>query len=115
MIRKRSCVVRREAVGKVLNSNSLAAYSTLRTVLRETGGEVPPVYSPGFMEYETNVEKMCTKKFIGAVVLKVNRKIDVAVNKYLRFVWAYLFTATLLLYRSSLRTIFLSKNPVISD
>ncbi|MFP3023917.1 MAG: hypothetical protein ACEY3K_13960, partial [Wolbachia sp.] len=31
-----------------------------------------------------------------AVVLKVNRKIDVAVNKYLKFVWAYLFTAMLL-------------------
>ncbi len=32
---------------KYLTSNSLAAHSTLRTVLRETGGEAPPVYSPG--------------------------------------------------------------------
>ncbi|MFP3024473.1 MAG: hypothetical protein ACEY3K_16965, partial [Wolbachia sp.] len=35
-------------------------------------------------------------KELAAVVLKVNRKIDVAVNKYLKFVWAYLFTAMLL-------------------
>ncbi len=49
-----------------------------------------------------------------AVVLKVNRKIDVAVNKYLKFVWAYLFTAMLLLYRSSFRAILLSKQSTFS-
>ncbi|WP_341824148.1 hypothetical protein [Wolbachia endosymbiont (group A) of Udea olivalis] len=49
-----------------------------------------------------------------AVVLKVNRKIDVAVNKYLKFVWAYLFTAMLLLYRSSFRAILLSKQSTVS-
>ncbi|QCB62518.1 hypothetical protein EJB00_02595 [Wolbachia endosymbiont of Drosophila mauritiana] len=49
-----------------------------------------------------------------AVVLKVNRKIDVAVNKYLKFVWAYLFTAMLLLYRNSFRAILLSKQSTVS-
>ncbi len=49
-----------------------------------------------------------------AVVLKVYRKIDVAVNKYLKFVWAYLFTAMLLLYRSSFRAILLSKQSTVS-
>ncbi len=51
---------------------------------------------------------------LAAVVLKVNRKIDVAVNKYLKFVWAYLFTAMLLLYRSSFRAILLSKQSTVS-
>ncbi|QCB62741.1 hypothetical protein EJB00_03980 [Wolbachia endosymbiont of Drosophila mauritiana] len=51
---------------------------------------------------------------IAAVVLKVNRKIDVAVNKYLKFVWAYLFTAMLLLYRNSFRAILLSKQSTVS-
>ncbi len=51
---------------------------------------------------------------VAAVVLKVNRKIDVAVNKYLKFVWAYLFTAMLLLYRSSFRAILLSKQSTFS-
>lgn len=49
-----------------------------------------------------------------AVVLKVNRKIDVAVNKYLKFVWTYLFTATLVLDKSRIRTIFLSEHSTIS-
>ncbi len=53
-------------------------------------------------------------KDYGAVVLKVNRKIDVAVNKYLKFVWTYLFTATLVLDKSRIRTIFLSEHSTIS-
>ncbi|WP_341815885.1 MULTISPECIES: ankyrin repeat domain-containing protein [unclassified Wolbachia] len=61
-----------------------------------------------------NYENKNPRDCIAAVVLKVNRKIDVAVNKYLKFVWAYLFTAMLLLYRSSFRAILLSKQSTVS-
>ena len=70
------------------------------------------------LEATGGYEKLCAYTLLRhgfeAVVLKVNRKIDVAVNKYLKFVWAYLFTAMLLLYRSSFRAILLSKQSTFS-
>ncbi len=69
---------------------------------------------PKIKTYIKNYENKNPKDCIAAVVLKVNRKIDVAVNKYLKFVWAYLFTAMLLLYRSNFRAILLSKQSTVS-
>ncbi|WP_265037220.1 hypothetical protein [Wolbachia endosymbiont (group A) of Anomoia purmunda] len=63
------------------------------------------------VDLHTNSFTAC---YLQAVVLKVNRKIDVAVNKYLKFVWTYLFTATLILDKSRIRTIFLSEHSTIS-
>ncbi|WP_425386460.1 transposase [Wolbachia endosymbiont (group A) of Barypeithes pellucidus] len=76
-------------------------------------GLTPRQYSSGEVDRHGSISKMGPME-CRAVVLKVNRKIDVAVNKYLKFVWTYLFTATLVLDKSRIRTIFLSEHSTIS-
>nr|WP_245970088.1 hypothetical protein [Wolbachia endosymbiont of Bemisia tabaci] len=71
-------------------------------------------YAEAKVPSDAILEELVTNCNQEAVVLKVNRKIDVAVNKYLKFVWAYLFTAMLLLYRNSFRAILLSKQSTVS-
>nr|WP_245970152.1 hypothetical protein [Wolbachia endosymbiont of Bemisia tabaci] len=71
-------------------------------------------YAEAKVPSDAILEELVTNCNQSAVVLKVNRKIDVAVNKYLKFVWAYLFTAMLLLYRNSFRAILLSKQSTVS-